>query len=513
MKTLFINIYRDITISTPNTEVFNAGKDNILDGFYISLGMAIAEGVSVGEYKPLVADFAVAKPTEFNLFKRQWEELKQVLLGDSPKGKYDFQLSSEYLEWLKINASTVYYKKYQGQHQASIRLDIEELYEDTVDAIRRKVLRFLHENDNYKNFDEFVVNDKLVNRRSKIVRSIKEQFEDNIAFVSYEKWQEDTKEEVCPDCEKNPCECERAKVNFHKAGKNQSSKDIKWSDLFPALNITLGETNIQTIARPGRIEKTLAGYYYNINQYSPTFVRQRYEDDFITIMRIHSYRPKMFPEHWKKLLGISFESSKATCLKELRRRRFIIVKTSDESIWNAITPDKRYIFQLDFFLDRLNEIEVLNYQCPYCSSKKIEMTEDGYDELSLYCNNCGHQWGYTDSNEDYDDDLDGLNTSEDPYEFDEDEYDYNNVHHTYYDKPGKIVQDIYEGLLGLTGYDYRLGDKLIDLGIDDDILNEILIKCKQKLSVTIINELDVYKNDISDLIRLVQKYYYIKKKR
>lgn len=191
MKTLLINIYRDITSIYPNTEIFNAGKDNILDGFYISLGMAIAEGVSVGEYKSLVVDFAVAKPTEFELFQKQWDELKLALLGDTPKGEYTFQLPSEYLEWLKINASTVYYKKYQGQHQASIRLDIEELYEDTVDAIRRKVLRFLQENDNYKNFDEFVVNDNIVNRRSKLVRAIKDKYEDNIAFVLYEKWKED----------------------------------------------------------------------------------------------------------------------------------------------------------------------------------------------------------------------------------------------------------------------------------------------------------------------------------
>lgn len=220
MKTLFINIYRDITSSYPNAEIFNSGKDNILDGFYISLGMAIAEGVVVNEYKPLVASFATEKPIEFESSQSQWEELKLVLLGKDPEGEFDFQLSSEYLEWLKMNYSSVYYQKYQGQHQAFVKLDIEELYEDTIDAIRRKVLRFLQENDNYKNFDEFVINDNLVTRRSKLVRAIKDKYEDNLAFVSYEKWKEGTKEEVCPKCRKNPCECKPEEPVCPKCGKN-----------------------------------------------------------------------------------------------------------------------------------------------------------------------------------------------------------------------------------------------------------------------------------------------------
>ena len=157
MKTLLINIYRDITSIYPNTEIFNAGKDNILDGFYISLGMAIAEGVTVSEFKPLIAGFASDKPSEFESFRSQWEKLKPILLGDNPQGKFDFQLSSEYLEWLKINASTLYYQKFQGTRQASVIIDIEELYEDTVFRIRRRVLRYLQENNNYNKFEDFVV--------------------------------------------------------------------------------------------------------------------------------------------------------------------------------------------------------------------------------------------------------------------------------------------------------------------------------------------------------------------
>ncbi len=192
MKTLLINIYRDITTSFPNTEVYNVNKDNILDGFYITLGMAIAEGVTVTKFKPLVESFASDKPDEFISFKSQWEKLKLVLLGENPMGIFDFQLSTEYLEWLKINDAKVYIQKYQGMHQASVKLDIEDLYEDTISRIRRKVLRYLQENGNNK-FEDFVINDNQVNRRSKLVRAIKEQFED-IEFVMYEKWSESIKD-------------------------------------------------------------------------------------------------------------------------------------------------------------------------------------------------------------------------------------------------------------------------------------------------------------------------------
>ncbi len=101
MKAFYININGEAIQSDDKIEVIGSIEDAIIDSFYISLGMAIADGISGIKYKPLVADFAKAKPEEYKTFAKQWNEIKTRLLGDNPSGDIDFVLSSEYLEWLK----------------------------------------------------------------------------------------------------------------------------------------------------------------------------------------------------------------------------------------------------------------------------------------------------------------------------------------------------------------------------------------------------------------------------
>lgn len=206
MKTLLININGKAIQSDDNIKVIGLSEDSIVDSFYISLGMAIADGVTGIKYKPLVAEFAKAKPEEFESFTKQWNEVKALLLGENPSGDYEFVLSSEYLEWLKMNGTyfTIYNKKYQGQREAVIKLSLDELYEDTLYLIGRRTIHFLEKEDNYKNFEAFVVNDEAVTRRSQLVRSIKNKFED-LAFILYEKWLDERN--ICPKCEKSSCEC------------------------------------------------------------------------------------------------------------------------------------------------------------------------------------------------------------------------------------------------------------------------------------------------------------------
>ena len=62
MKTLYININGESIQSNVKMEVIGSVGDAIVDSFYISLGMAIADGVPCIKYKPLVADFAKSKP-------------------------------------------------------------------------------------------------------------------------------------------------------------------------------------------------------------------------------------------------------------------------------------------------------------------------------------------------------------------------------------------------------------------------------------------------------------------
>ena len=524
MKTLYININGKNIQSTEDIIVIGRSEDAIVNKFFFELGKEIlkgvvAPGVTSIKKKDVVTDFKAHDEKSYNLIMEQWEILKQELLGENPSGIRTVKLPDEYISWLQNSSQPAYAeiaKSLYGRG-CSVKVSLDKIYKNAIGIIVNNI-----EPEECKDCGQFVVNDNAVTDDSAITSSIQERMP-QITFVPFEDFGKCPKcgknpceckpeEPVCPKCGKNPCECEKTKA--HNKNKSKPKKSANLRTLFPAHNIVLGKTNIQEIAVSGRIEKTDAGYRYEMNQYAhETFVIQRYEDDFISVMHIDSFRPQMFPDHWNYLLGFSFKSPQDKCLKALKGKGFCLLETSDEWVWNAITPDKRFVFTFRFDYDGLNELEVLPYQCPYCGSKDVEISNSDYDEVVLYCSNCNSEWGAVDSDRSRAEDLDGLNNIENEYEFDEDDYDYDDDLHTYNDKPGKTVQKIYEELLGLTGDDYHLGDTLIDLGIDENLLNEILIRCKQKLSVTITNELNVCKSEISDLIRLVQKYYYIKNKR
>ena len=196
MKTIYININGEIVQSTDDVIVIGGASDAIVDAFYIELGMGIlakshVRGVS---NKSIVTDFAQSQPDEFKMISGQWEELKEILLGDDPTGTFDVTLPAEYLHWLHYNENQayieVYDKKYRGQKQAVITIDVEGLYEDSVDALRRKAVKYLEQNDNAGDFSDYelVVNDDLVTRNSKLVGDIKKKC-DGIAFVPFGKFE------------------------------------------------------------------------------------------------------------------------------------------------------------------------------------------------------------------------------------------------------------------------------------------------------------------------------------
>ena len=66
--------------------------------------------------------------------------------------------------------------------------DLEDLYEDSIEELQRKILRKLQRDDLYLEIDEVVFNDDAVTRKSPIIRTIKEKY-DGIRFKAYEKWQ------------------------------------------------------------------------------------------------------------------------------------------------------------------------------------------------------------------------------------------------------------------------------------------------------------------------------------
>lgn len=625
MKTLLINIYREETASASNTEVFNSGKDNILDGFYISLGMAIADGASANEYKPLVADFAAAKPTAYESFKSQWDELKLILLGENPKGEYEFQLSSEYLEWLKINAQTVYYQKYQGKHQASVMLDIEELYEDTVDAIRRKVLRFLQDNDNYKNFDEFVINDTQVNRRSKLVRAIKDKYEDNIAFVSYEKWMDG--KDVCPKCGKNPCECGKPEGKVcPKCGKNPCECEIiKYDDECNVILQSVGPNNLQIIKLIKEwwgISKSEAN---SIVINAPSIVKTDVPGP--SAMNFKSIAESMGAEvilETKKNDTDEMENGifsydgitlGKTTLTELKKKGFKIHRgfwryDNKRSYVSAFKQYSRSTIVIDnwdykdidewskyFFANPsvvnietlLNSKSVVTYfsfnwnDCPFLVRLGFYGDEDFETEIEdvdddEYDDN-DYEKEYNNNDDDYKNNEIANHISElfeeigyiriEPLTDDDGEHNitlvnkkpnvngdhifihidneknisfYANIvkewvcektgkvyaiadngeddyhghvyeSNTYFDKPGNMAFETLENVLQISGDEYHLGDTLISIGVDEDVLKTLLSRCARQLRIEIHGGLDVYEDKVSDFVRLIQDNYYATHKR
>ena len=422
MKILYININGEAIQSDDNIEVIGTKEDAIIDSFYISLGMAIANGVTGIKYKPLVADFAKSKPEEFKSFTKQWNEVKALLLGDNPSGDFEFVLTSEYLEWLKMNSSysDIYYKKYQGQREAKVNLSLDELYEDIVDAIRRKVIRFLHATDNYKNYDEFVVNDERVTRRSLLVRSIKSKFED-IAFVLYEKWINENIDKRIEDSDHR----------YKKNGKEDNignqktdwdpvfeiideilsrNQQIDWDALFPVYGVSLGKTNILDVGNPQRIEYNKG--FKRCELYTDVYVVQREGDNYInSIYIIENTSTNTLPQKWASLLGISFGQSQEECHKILRSKGIEIrniIHGKEGIALIIISRDDKYLIQIEFCDNRFDVISISLFKCPTCDSSDVVTSYDEYANVELVCKNCGNRWGtyYDNSEEDENEEKD-----------------------------------------------------------------------------------------------------------
>ena len=191
MKTLYLNINGEDVQSTDSMIVIGDERDAIIDSFYIALGEEITAGSHVRgiNHKAIVTDFAKDKPDMFEAILSQWEEVKEILLSDDPTGEYTISLPPEFLHWLRYNSNPayaeVYEKKFVGQNEAKVVLDIDSLYKDSLATIRRKVFRFWESDNDSKDIEEFVVNDECANGKSKLVRELREKLD--IAFIRFDK--------------------------------------------------------------------------------------------------------------------------------------------------------------------------------------------------------------------------------------------------------------------------------------------------------------------------------------
>ena len=189
MKTLYININKEQIQSNKELEVL---KHDLDSDFFFYLGEKIAKGCKVENENALVADFNTQdNEGGYESIIAQWTELKNILFSEECKGVFDFTLPKGYIHWLKFHPQyvSVYDRNFSQGESAVITIDLEDLYEDSIEDLQRKILRKLQRDDLYLEIDEIVFNDDAINRKSPIVRTIKDKF-DGIGFKSYKKWLE-----------------------------------------------------------------------------------------------------------------------------------------------------------------------------------------------------------------------------------------------------------------------------------------------------------------------------------
>ena len=187
MKTLYININNEQIQSNEELEVL---KHDLDGDFFFYLGEKIANGCNVENENALITDFNTQDNAEdYQKIIAQWHELKNVLFSKEFEVEFKFTLPNGYIHWLRYSEkyNHVYDKNFSHGEPTIITIDLEEMYEDSVEDLQRKILRKLQRDDLYLEIDEIVFNDDAVTRKSPIVRSVKEKY-DGVGFKVHEKW-------------------------------------------------------------------------------------------------------------------------------------------------------------------------------------------------------------------------------------------------------------------------------------------------------------------------------------
>lgn len=188
MKTLYININNEQIQSNEELEVLKYDLDS---DFFFYLGEKIAKGCNVDNENAIITDFKTQdNEEEYKQIIAQWNEIKAILFSEEHEREFEFRLPKGYIHWLRYSEkyNHVYDKNFSHGESDVISIDLEDLYEDSIEELQRKILRKLQRDDLYLEIDEVVFNDDAVTRKSPIIRTIKEKY-DGIRFKAYEKWQ------------------------------------------------------------------------------------------------------------------------------------------------------------------------------------------------------------------------------------------------------------------------------------------------------------------------------------
>lgn len=187
MKTLYININNEQIQSNEELEVL---KHDLDSDFFFYLGEKIAKGCKVENENVLITDFNTQEYDEdYKQIISQWNEIKTILFSEKCEGEFKFTLPNGYIHWLRYSEkyNHVHDKNFSHGEPAVITIDLEELYEDSIEDLQRKILRKLQRDDFYLEIDKIVFNDDAVTRKSPIARIVKEVYT-NIDFILLKKW-------------------------------------------------------------------------------------------------------------------------------------------------------------------------------------------------------------------------------------------------------------------------------------------------------------------------------------
>ncbi len=430
MKTLYININNEQIQSNEELEVLNYDLDS---DFFFYLGEKIAKGCKVENENALITDFNTQDNEEnYKQIIAQWNELKNILFSEECQGKFELTLLSGFTHWLRYNEkyNTVYDRNFSHGEQAVITIDLEELHEDSVEDLQRKIIRKLQRDDLYLEIDEIVFNDEAVTRKSPIARTIKEKY-DGIAFKTYKKWLQENEEkphtspQVCEKCKKNPCEC--------------NTKSISSDSFFPYKGFALGETSMNDFKDDSIVDGSII--HYDLDN-GVTMAGATGGDTFIAAA-IDS--PNKLPKEWCNLLGCRFGTFREKCRRALSEKDFEIILDEDTEII-VVSPSKKYRIHLALDVDTSKFVALLITlnECPHCKSNNFalrkmkakihisycsdcneyylplpidesendeedlelpncpncgsdDVDDDGSDYLQYTCNDCGHNWGHYDT--------------------------------------------------------------------------------------------------------------------
>lgn len=378
MKTLYININNEQIQSNEELEVL---KHDLDSDFFFYLGEKIAKGCNVDNENAIITDFKTQdNEKEYKQIIAQWNEIKAILFSEEYEREFEFRLPNGYIHWLRYSEkyNFVYDKNFSHGESDVISIDLEDLYEDSIEELQRKILRKLQRDDLYLEIDEIVFNDDAVTRKSPIVRTINEKYE-GVGFKTYKKWLQDNDEklhttpQICEKCGKNPCEC--------------NTKSISSDSFFPYKGFTLGETVMNDFEDDLIDDGSII--HYDLDN-GVTLLGATEGDTFITALVDSTISSNnKLPKEWSNILGCRFGAFREKCRRALNEKGFEIILDEDAEIV-VISPSEKYRIHLAFDVDSSKFVAILITlnACPYCNSSNFALRKVNAEIHISYCTDC-----------------------------------------------------------------------------------------------------------------------------